>query len=148
MAPASAVLLLGVIGVGSTAGRFFLGGLADRMGRQRSLLMMFTGMAVALTVWVIATNLWSLAAFAFVYGVFYGGWVAVLPAVPVPWTSFPVARLNMNCDGGTAGAEAGFWMGRMPPGASAVSRCKLMIGAAPFSRICWMQAPRPRHKSC
>ena len=31
--PASAVLLLGVIGVGSTAGRFFLGGLADRMGR-------------------------------------------------------------------------------------------------------------------
>jgi MFS family permease len=81
VAPASAVLLLGVIGVGSTAGRFFLGGLADRMGRQRSLLMMFTGMAVALAVWVIATNLWSLAAFAFVYGVFYGGWVAVLPAV-------------------------------------------------------------------
>ena len=30
---ASAVLLLGAIGVGSTAGRFFLGGLADRMGR-------------------------------------------------------------------------------------------------------------------
>src|SRR6202046_1619409 len=42
---------------------------------------MFAGMAVALAVWVIATNLWSLAAFAFVYGVFYGGWVAVLPAV-------------------------------------------------------------------
>jgi MFS family permease len=81
VAPASAVLLLGVIGVGSTAGRFFLGGLADRMGRQRSLLLMFTGMAVALAVWVIATDLWSLAAFALVYGVFYGGWVAVLPAV-------------------------------------------------------------------
>jgi MFS family permease len=81
VAPASAVLLLGVIGVGSTAGRFFLGGLADRMGRQRSLFLMFTGMAVALAVWVIATDLWSLAAFAFVYGVFYGGWVAVLPAV-------------------------------------------------------------------
>jgi MFS family permease len=81
VAPASAVLLLGVIGVGSTAGRFFLGGLADRMGRQLSLLLMFIGMAAALAVWVIATNLWSLAAFAFVYGVFYGGWVAVLPAV-------------------------------------------------------------------
>ena len=81
VAPASAVLLLGVIGIGSTAGRFFLGGLADRMGRQLSLLLMFTGMAIALAIWVIATNLWSLAAFAFVYGVFYGGWVAVLPAV-------------------------------------------------------------------
>jgi len=68
VAPASAVLLLGVIGIGSTAGRFFLGGLADRIGRQLSLLLMFTGMALALAVWVIATNLWSLAAFAFVYG--------------------------------------------------------------------------------
>jgi MFS family permease len=81
VAPTSAVLLLGVIGIGSTAGRFFLGGLADRMGRERSLLLMFAGMAVALAVWVIATNIWSLAAFAFVFGVFYGGWVAVLPAV-------------------------------------------------------------------
>jgi MFS family permease len=79
--PAAAVLLLGVIGVGSTAGRFFLGGLADRMGRQLCLLLMFTGMALALAVWVISTNVWSLAAFALVYGVFYGGWVAVLPAV-------------------------------------------------------------------
>ncbi len=30
----SAVLLLSAIGIGSTAGRFFLGGLADRVGRQ------------------------------------------------------------------------------------------------------------------
>ena len=80
-APAAAVLLLGVIGVGSTAGRFFLGGLADRMGRQLSLLLMFAGMAFALAVWVVSTDIWSLAAFAFVYGVFYGGWVAVLPSV-------------------------------------------------------------------
>jgi MFS family permease len=81
VAPASAVLLLGVIGIGSTAGRFFLGGLADRMGRQLSLLLMFMGMALALMIWVISANVWSLAAFAFLYGVFYGGWVAVLPAV-------------------------------------------------------------------
>ena len=81
VAPASAVLLLGVIGIGSTAGRFLLGGLADRIGRQLSLLLMFTGMALALAIWVIATNVWSLAGFAFVYGVFYGGWVAILPAV-------------------------------------------------------------------
>ena len=81
MRPSSAVLLLGVIGIGSTAGRFFLGGLADRMGRQLSLLLMFVGMALALAIWVISTDVWSLAAFAFVYGVFYGGWVAVLPAV-------------------------------------------------------------------
>jgi MFS family permease len=80
-APSAAVLLLGVIGIGSTAGRFFLGGLADRIGRELSLLLMFAGMALALAVWAVSTAIWSLAAFAFAYGVFYGGWVAVLPAV-------------------------------------------------------------------
>ncbi|MGP0060070.1 MAG: MFS transporter [Beijerinckiaceae bacterium] len=77
----SAVILLGVIGVGSTAGRFFLGGLADRMGRRLALLVMFVGMAFALAVWAFSAEIWSLAAFAFAYGIFYGGWVAVLPAV-------------------------------------------------------------------
>ena len=79
--PSSAVLLLGVIGVGSTAGRFLLGGLADRMGRQLAVLIMFAGMAGALVIWVLSTGLWTLAAFAFIYGVFYGGFVAVLPAL-------------------------------------------------------------------
>jgi MFS family permease len=79
--PSSAVLLLGVIGIGSTAGRFFLGGLADRAGRPLTLLLMFVGMALALALWVISTSLWPLAVFAFIFGIFYGGWVAVLPAV-------------------------------------------------------------------
>jgi MFS family permease len=81
IAPSTAVLLLGVIGVGSTAGRFFLGGLADRIGRRHALLASFAGMAGALIVWAVSTGFWALAAFAFVYGVFYGGWVALLPAV-------------------------------------------------------------------
>jgi MFS family permease len=81
IAPSAAVWLLGVIGIGSTAGRFFLGGLADRMGRELSLLLVFVGMALALAMWAISTTVWPLAAFAFIYGVFYGGWVAVLPAV-------------------------------------------------------------------
>jgi MFS transporter, OFA family, oxalate/formate antiporter len=42
---------------------------------------MFVGMAFALAVWAFAMALWPLVAFAFIYGVFYGGWVAVLPAV-------------------------------------------------------------------
>jgi MFS family permease len=79
--PSVATLLLGMIGVGSTAGRFVLGGLADRMGRRHALLAMFVGMAAALVVWALALGPWMLALFAFLYGVFYGGWVAVLPAV-------------------------------------------------------------------
>jgi MFS family permease len=77
----TAALLLGVIGIGSTLGRFFLGGVADRMGRERALLVMFAGMAASLAIWAISASVWSLAAFALVFGVFYGGWVAVLPSV-------------------------------------------------------------------
>jgi MFS family permease len=77
----ASVLLLGAAGVGSAAGRFFLGNLADRMGRQRALIAMFGGMAFAFAIWAVARSLWLLAIFALVYGAFYGGWVAVLPAV-------------------------------------------------------------------
>ena len=77
----AAVLLLGAIGVGSTAGRFFLGGLADRLGRSLSLAAMIAGMALAFVIWFFSVNLWSLAVFALIYGLFYGGWVALLPAV-------------------------------------------------------------------
>jgi predicted MFS family arabinose efflux permease len=81
IARTSAVLLLGAIGVGSTAGRFFLGGLADALGREVSLLLMFAGMALAMGVWLISINFWGLTAFALAYGVFYGGFVAILPAL-------------------------------------------------------------------
>jgi MFS family permease len=81
VARSTAVLLLGAIGVGSTAGRFFLGGLADRLGRPRAFVAMFAGMAFAMLIWLFATVFWALAAFAFIYGVFYGGWVALFPAV-------------------------------------------------------------------
>jgi OFA family oxalate/formate antiporter-like MFS transporter len=43
--------------------------------------MMFVGMALSLATWIFATGFWALAVFAFIYGVFYGGWVALLPAL-------------------------------------------------------------------
>lgn len=81
LSPHAAVLLLGMIGVGSTAGRFVLGGLADRVGRRPALLAMLVGMAAALLVWAGSTGFWGLGLFAFAYGVFYGGFVALLPAL-------------------------------------------------------------------
>jgi MFS family permease len=77
----SAVLLVGMIGLGSTAGRFLLGSMADRIGRKRALVVMFTGMAATLVVWAASSGFWWLAGFAFGYGVFYGGFVAVIPAL-------------------------------------------------------------------
>jgi MFS family permease len=51
------------------------------LGRQLALLIMYVGMGLALLVWAVSSGFWALAAFAFVYGVFYGGFVAVLPAL-------------------------------------------------------------------
>jgi MFS family permease len=77
----AAVLLLGAIGLGSTAGRFFLGGLSDRLGRPLSLAGMFAGMGLTFFIWTVSTGLWPLAAFALLYGLFYGGYVALIPPV-------------------------------------------------------------------
>jgi MFS family permease len=85
IARASAVLLLGGVGVGSTAGRFFLGGLADKWGRERALMVMFVGMALTLLIWACSTGFWGLAVFALTYGVFYGGFVAILPALTMDY---------------------------------------------------------------
>lgn len=81
VAPTTAVLLLGAIGVGSTVSRLFLGGIADRIGRDAFLIVMYAGMAASLAIWAMANGVWSLTVFALAFGVFYGGWVAVLPAV-------------------------------------------------------------------
>ena len=81
VAPTTAILLIGVIGIGSTAGRFLLGGLADRISRQLALAIAFAGLSVALLVWAASSGFVMLSVFAFMFGVFYGGFVALLPAL-------------------------------------------------------------------
>jgi MFS family permease len=85
IAPSLAALLVGAIGVGSTAGRFLLGGLADRLGRPLSFLLMFVGMGLSFVMWLFAMSLWPLVAFALIYGVFYGGFVALAPAIVIDY---------------------------------------------------------------
>jgi OFA family oxalate/formate antiporter-like MFS transporter len=77
----AAALLIAIIGAGSTLGRFFLGAIADRIGRQQFLVAMYIGMGAAMTIWMAASGFASLACFALIFGVFYGGWVAILPTV-------------------------------------------------------------------
>lgn len=81
VAQTAATLLIAIVGAGSTFGRFFLGAIADRMGRQRFLAAMYIGIGAAMTIWMAASGFASLACFAFIFGAFYGGWVAILPAV-------------------------------------------------------------------
>ncbi|HEX8168682.1 MAG TPA: MFS transporter [Beijerinckiaceae bacterium] len=82
---ATAVTLFTLVGLGSTLGRFLLGGIADRLGRRRSLGGMYFGVAVTMGWWYLADEVWEVAAFALVYGTFYGGFVALAPALLVDY---------------------------------------------------------------
>ena len=78
---AQGVALVSLIGLGSLLGRFMVGAFADRLGRQASLALMFAGLGAMLLVWWAATAYWLLAVFALVFGVCYGGYVALMPTL-------------------------------------------------------------------
>jgi MFS family permease len=71
--------LVGLIGIGSIAGRFILGGFGDRMGRRTMLVTVYAAMAVLLLLWMGTTGATALALFALAYGVSYGGYVSSCP---------------------------------------------------------------------
>jgi MFS family permease len=75
------VLLISLIGVGSMSGRLTLGGVADRFGRHRAIIAMFLGMAMMHAWWYISVSFWALAVYAVLFGLFYGGFVALAPAL-------------------------------------------------------------------
>jgi len=83
LSAASGALLLGIIGVGSFAGRFVLTGLADRFGRRDSYAAMFALMGVAFAWWLLSLALpasfVALAGFAMLFGLGYGGFVGLAP---------------------------------------------------------------------
>ncbi len=78
---AEGVLLVSLIGLGSLLGRFTIGGVADRLGRQPSLAAMYAGLGAMLVLWWASTHWWVLAVFALFFGVCYGAYVALLPTI-------------------------------------------------------------------
>jgi MFS family permease len=77
----TAVTIFGFIGIGSIAGRFMLGGLADRIGRRSLLAIAFAGMALMQAWLLLASSAWQISIFAIVFGSCYGGIVALFPAL-------------------------------------------------------------------
>jgi MFS family permease len=81
----AAVTIFGLVGIGSIAGRFLLGGAADRIGLRSLLAAVFAGVALMQLWWLAATTAWQLAIFAFIFGGCYGGFVALFPAITVAY---------------------------------------------------------------
>ncbi len=73
----AAVLLASLIGIGA------IGGIADRIGRRLSFIATFVGLAAVFVIWPIATSFALLALVALLHGTFYGGFVALAPALTV-----------------------------------------------------------------
>jgi MFS family permease len=84
-----AVLGLGVIGLGSTIGRFALGAAADRYGRRQTMAVLFLVLAASYPLWLLPASVWLLIVFAGAFGICYGGFVALLPAVIADYFAGP-----------------------------------------------------------
>ncbi|MBS0223653.1 MAG: MFS transporter [Proteobacteria bacterium] len=75
------VLLITLLGVGSTVGRFLFASVTSWLGRRLSFSLMFIGSGAMLIVWSLSTSAIALIFFALVFGAFYGGFVAIAPSL-------------------------------------------------------------------
>jgi MFS family permease len=75
------VMLIMLLGVGSTVGRFLFASLTNRLGRRLSFAMMYVGAGAMLVEWSLSTSGPALIAFALLFGAFYGGFVAIAPSL-------------------------------------------------------------------
>ena len=67
--------------MGSAAGRFAIGAVADRIGRWRGLGLSFAGIGLSALVWLASDGIAGLGTFAVLLGLFWGGAVALAPSV-------------------------------------------------------------------
>jgi MFS family permease len=105
----TAVTIFGLVGIGSIAGRFLLGGAADRIGLRSLLAAVFAGVALMQLWWLVAASAWQLAIFAFMFGICYGGFVALYPALTVDYFGGRHASgiIGVLYTGGAAGSFLG-----------------------------------------
>lgn len=78
---AQAVGLVGLIGIGSLAGRLAIGALADRIGRGPTLVVVMASLGTSMGLWLLARDYAAFAVFALWMGVSYGGSVSLMPAL-------------------------------------------------------------------
>lgn len=82
----TAVAIASLIGIGSLAGRFLIGPISDRAGRLPTLIAQYFGMTLLMLLWLATTDIVLLGFFSLAYGMCYGGFVALAPAVMIDYT--------------------------------------------------------------
>ena len=89
VAPRDAAWLISILGLGSLAGRLVLGHAADRLGRQQTLGGLHMALGMLFLAWTIREGFFTLAFFAFAYGICYGATIALRPAVIADYFAGP-----------------------------------------------------------
>ena len=72
---------MGLIGIGSLAGRLAIGAVADRIGRGPTLVVVMASLGASMGLWLIAHDYATFALFALWMGWSYGGSVSLMPAL-------------------------------------------------------------------
>ena len=78
---AQAVGLVGLIGIGSLAGRLAIGAIADRIGRGPTLVVVMASLGASMGLWLLARDYAAFTVFALWMGLSYGGSVSLMPAL-------------------------------------------------------------------
>lgn len=78
---AQSVGLVGLIGIGSLAGRLVIGAVADRIGRGPTLVAVMVSLGASMGLWLVAREYAAFAVFALWMGLSYGGSVSLMPAL-------------------------------------------------------------------
>lgn len=81
LGPGFGVMLITLLGIGSTVGRFLFSSVTTWLGRRLSFAMMLAGAGAMLIVWSLSTTGLALIVFALLFGAFYGGFVAIAPSL-------------------------------------------------------------------
>ncbi len=74
--------IIAVVGGVNAAGRVGMGGISDRLGNLRCLVVSFLLMTAALVLLTVAAEMWQLYVFGVIFGIGYGGLAALMSPVP------------------------------------------------------------------
>jgi MFS family permease len=142
---ATTVLAFSAVGFGSTAGRFPLGAIADRVGRLKGLLLVYVGLLAAHSLWLVTTSAWMLVVFAVLFGVMYGGFVAIIPALIADYFDGPNITGIIGLQ--YTGAGIGMFLGSLIAGFSfdlfASYKAAIIVAMVGSALACWLAASLP-----
>jgi MFS family permease len=86
------IFLVAIIGVSSLFGRILLAAVSDRLGRRGSMTAIYFGTCISFLLWYTGGGTIVLSLFAIVFGICYGGYVAMI--APIIAENFGTERIG------------------------------------------------------